>query len=114
MHGVIMRPAMTTSINGPKVQHLVLFRVRADAAPAQVEAMLAGLRSLASLDGVEEMAVGANFSERSAGFTHALSARFRDRAALAAYGPHPAHQKVVHELVRAVNEETIVVDYDIP
>ncbi|MBI2911345.1 MAG: Dabb family protein [Chloroflexi bacterium] len=105
---------MTTTRSGPKVQHLVLFRVRPDATPAQIEAMLAGLRSLASLDGVEEMAVGANFSERSGGFTHALSARFRDRAALAAYGPHPAHQKVVQELTRPINEETVVVDYEIP
>ncbi len=108
-----MPPAMTTPNNGPKVQHLVLFRVRQDASPAQVEAMLAGLRGLASIDGVEEMAVGASFGERSAGFTHALSARFRDRSALAAYGPHPAHQKVVHELLRPINEQTIVVDYDI-
>ena len=76
--------------------------------------MLAGLRSLASIDGVEEMAVGANFSERGAGFTHALSARFRDRAALAAYGPHPAHQKVVQELTRPISETTVIVDYEIP
>jgi hypothetical protein len=72
---------------------------------------LHGLRG--QVDGIVELSAGENFStERSKGFTHGLWVRFRNREALRAYIPHPAHQKVVKENVLPIMDDLIVVDYE--
>jgi len=65
------------------------------------------------IPGIQDLTCGANFSARSQGFTHALVVRFEDRAALEAYGPHPAHQRVVQEFISPIRAETLVVDYEV-
>jgi len=42
-----------------------------------------------------------------------LVVRFRDRAALDAHIPHPAHRGVVEKHIHPIREEVIVVDYEI-
>lgn len=47
------------------------------------------------IPGLLETSYGANVSPRSQGFTHGGVMKFRDAAALEAYGPHPVHGKLL-------------------
>ena len=98
------------------IEHLVLFKVRSDAGEDGVEEMLRRLRGLKEeVPGILELSCGANFSERSQGFTHGLYVRFPDRAALDAYQVHPKHQAVVTEAIRPTVETggILALDYEI-
>jgi antibiotic biosynthesis monooxygenase (ABM) superfamily enzyme len=95
------------------VDHLVLFRVREDAAPEEVEELLGGLRALRSaVPNVVDISVGENFSERGGSFTHGLFVRFATPDDLHAYMGHPEHLKVVERLDALTEGDRIVVDYD--
>ncbi len=96
------------------VEHLVLFKIKPEATPEQLDGMLAGLKRLPEqIDGILELTVGRNFSDRSQGHDIGLLVRFRDRAALETYLPHPAHRACVENDVRPVMESVIVVDYEV-
>ena len=96
------------------VEHIVLFKLKSDAPPEAVQAMVDGLSGLrTSIPGIVDLTVGENFGDRSQGFTHGLTVRFQSRQALDDYIPHPAHQKAVQELIRPILDEIIVVDYEI-
>lgn len=94
------------------VEHIVLFRWNDTATQTEIDAALEGLRGLAGeIPGILELAVGTNFSDRSQGFTHGLVVRFTDRAALDVYGPHPAHQHVVQQLINPIRADVLAVDF---
>jgi hypothetical protein len=96
------------------VEHLVLFKWKGDASPDAIAAAIRGLKSLKDqIEGIVDLTVGENFSARSQGYQCGLVVRFTDRAALDAYGPHPAHQDVVLNLLAPIREDTIAVDYEI-
>ena len=96
------------------IEHIVLFKVKAGTAPDAVTAMLAGLKGLQSVvPSIVGLSVGANFSDRSKGFTHGLVVRFQDKAALDGYIPHAAHREVVDKFIRPITEDVLAVDYDI-
>ena len=95
------------------VEHLVLFKVREGVGDEAVQAMQDALRSLQSaIPGILEITVGANFSERSQGFTHGLLVRFADRAALDTYIPHPAHEDARNNYILPIVDDVLVVDYE--
>jgi hypothetical protein len=95
------------------VEHLVLIKYKADTTMQQKYQLLDGLRSLkGKIDGIVELTVGENFSERAQGFQIGVLVRFRDRDALEAYGPHPAHQEVVQRDLLPIREDIIVVDFE--
>jgi rhodanese-related sulfurtransferase len=58
-----------------------------------------------------DLSVGEDFSGRSGGYTHAIFARFGDRAGLREYLEHPAHLAVVQKL-DTTTAGRIVVDYE--
>jgi hypothetical protein len=94
------------------VDHLVFFAVREDASKGEVEDLLSSIRGLrADVPSTIDLSVGEDFSGRSGGYTHALLARFEDRAGLRAYMEHPAHLAVVEKL-DATTTGRIVVDYE--
>ena len=94
------------------VEHVVLFKLKAGTTNAQKEAAFQALRGLKNqIDGIVDLTCGENFSERSQGFEIGLVVRFRDRAALDAYLPHPAHRGAVEQYVQPIREDVIVVDY---
>ena len=98
------------------IEHLVLFKVRENAAPEESEEMLRRLRQLETeVPGILYLSCGVNFSERSQGYTHGLVVRFPDRDALQAYQVHPLHQAAVSEAVRPVVEPggILALDYEI-
>jgi len=95
------------------VDHLVLFRVRDDAAEEEVEDLLSGLRALrGGVPSVVDLSVGENFSERGGSYTHGLFVRFATVDDLQAYMGHPEHLKVVEKLDALTEGDRIVVDYD--
>lgn len=95
------------------VEHLVWFKLRAEA-PAEAKlVLLAELVALKDrIPGILEASAGADFSGRAAGYTHAFVARFVDRAALEAYHPHPAHRAVVERYVEPISEGVLALDYE--
>jgi len=96
------------------VEHVVLFKVTAEATEEQQERLIVELGALKEkIPGIVDLSVGRNFSDRNQGFEVGLVVRFVDRAALDAYGPHPAHQACVQQFVAPIKQDVIVVDYEI-
>lgn len=95
------------------IEHLVLFKLRADAAPEKIDLLLRNLLALRGrIPGILDASAGTNVSDRSRGYTHAFVVRFADRAALDAYLPHPAHRAVVENDLKPLLGEVLVVDYE--
>ncbi len=94
------------------IVHIVLFRWRADASPDAIAAVIEGLRNLKhQIPDIVDLSVGENFSARAQGYQCGLVVRFKDRAALDAYGPHPAHQDVVENLINPIREDVLALDF---
>lgn len=105
---------MTDAQTGPRVVHIVLFRWKADASAEAIERALEGIRSLRhAIPGILDLAIGANFCDRAKGYHHGLVVTLENRAALDAYGPHPAHQRVVQELLQPIREDTLALDFEV-
>ena len=96
---------------------------RSDVSKEQVDAFIAGINSLASLDGVISIHCGSQqemypgYQQRAQGFTHGLVANFVDRDALAAYDKHPEHVRVKTELIAPFLDKTLpspilAIDYE--
>ena len=96
------------------IEHIILFRWKPDASAGQIATVLDELRALkGQIPGIQDLTCGENFSERSQGFTHALVVRLDNRAALDAYGPHPAHQRVVQEFINPIRADVLGLDYEV-
>lgn len=94
------------------VDHLVLFAVREEATPEDIEDLLSSLRRLKDeIPSVVDLSVGEDFSGRSGDYTHGIFARFEDTAGLQEYLEHPAHLAVVEKL-NAHTTDRIVADYE--
>jgi len=94
------------------VDHLVFFAVRKEASKGEVDDLLSSIRGLRDdVPSTIDLSVGEDFSGRSGEYTHALFARFTDRAGLREYMQHPAHLAVVEKL-DATTTGRIVVDYE--
>ena len=95
------------------VEHLVLLKFAEDATPEQIDAFMAGAKGLqGKIDGIVDLTVGPNFTDRSQGHTHGVCVRFRDRAALEHYLPHPEHVDVVENYIKPIADNIIVLDYE--
>jgi len=95
------------------VEHLVLFRWKEGVDSAAIDSALEGLRDLKDkIPGILDLTCGHNFSDRAKGFDAGLYIRFVSRSALDAYSPHPAHQRVVNELLLPIREDVIALDYE--
>ena len=95
------------------IEHIVLFRWKPEATDEQVAAVMEGLRGLKdSVPGILALACGVDFSGRAQGYTHGLVVRFPDRAALDAYGPHPAHQAVVETQIKPIVSDVLAFDFE--
>lgn len=93
------------------VDHIVLFRWQPGTAPEQINHLLNAILRFDEIPGVEEVSVGANFSDRAQGYTHGIVVRLKDRESLDQLIPHPAHQKV-HEMTTPILDESLVFDYE--
>ena len=95
------------------IEHIVLIRWKEGASQEAKDTAMVELRNLkGKIPGIVEVSSGVNFSERAKGYTHGLVFRFKDRAAVEAYLPHPEHQKVVQTFLNPIREDTLVFDYE--
>lgn len=94
------------------VEHLVWFKLKESATEEDKQGMVAGALAMdGKVDGVVSLSCGRDFSGRSKGFEIGLTVRFTSRAALEAYGPHPAHQEFVGQF-KPLWEEVMALDYE--
>ncbi|XP_022888481.1 stress-response A/B barrel domain-containing protein UP3 [Olea europaea var. sylvestris] len=95
------------------VEHVVLFKVRQDADPSAINAMVNNLNGLASLDPVLHLKAGpiARVRSSSLSFTHMLHSRHRSKPDLGSYADHPAHISVVTNYVRPIIDDVMAVDW---
>lgn len=74
------------------VEHTVWFKMAQGTGSEERAQLMAGLRALKlQISEIEHLACGEDFSGRSRGFEVGLVVRFKDRAGLEVYGPHPMH-----------------------
>jgi hypothetical protein len=100
------------------IHHLVLFRLRADATPAQIDdafRQLAGLKD--KIPGILSFSGGAYSSPEGLhkGYTHGFAMTFTDAAARDAYLPHPEHEvvkKVVFALLDGGLDGVVAFDFE--
>ncbi len=95
------------------VIHVVLFRWK-DGMPQETIDEIARLlhRLPECVPGLQWLTFGANFSERSRGYTHALASRMDDRNALRAYLEHPDHQDVAQRLILPNVADILACDWE--
>jgi hypothetical protein len=92
--------------------HTFAFRWKPGVSEEQKLRAIAEIRGLqGQIPGLVETWVGANVSPRSQGYEHGGTMKFTDRAALDAYGGHPAHQKLLQWLMPLI--DPIEVDFEV-
>lgn len=93
--------------------HAFLFKWKAEVTEEQKSLAASEIRALQNqIPGMVESSYSANSSPRSQGFTHGGVMKFKDAAALEAYGPHPVHQKLVSRLMPLL-DVAAELDYEI-
>ncbi len=97
------------------VRHVVVFKYKPDATPAQIGKVTEAFRALATtIPGIIGFEDGVNDSPegKNQGFTHVYLLTFESAAARDAYLPHPAHRKF-GEVLRSsgIFVDAFVVDY---
>lgn len=76
--------------------HTFLFQWHASVTEEMKQRAAREIRALqGQIPGLLETSYGANISPRGQGFTHGGVMKFKDKAALEAYTPHPVHAKLV-------------------
>jgi hypothetical protein len=76
--------------------HCFAFRWKPGVTDEQIERAVVEIRGLqGQIPGLQETYVGRNESPRSLGFSFGGVMKFTDKASFQAYGPHPAHQKLL-------------------
>jgi hypothetical protein len=97
------------------VRHVVVFKYKPEATPAQIQQVTDAFRALASsVPGVTAFEDGVNNSPegKNQGFTHVYLLTFKDAGARDAYLPHPEHKKFGQVLRSSgIFVDAFVVDY---
>ncbi|CEO95764.1 Stress-response A/B barrel domain-containing protein [Plasmodiophora brassicae] len=99
--------------------HIVLLRVRDDAAPPATQAMMDAIHGLSTqIPCIVSVAVGAqdnqmypNYRPRTAGYTHALIVALESAADLQVYAHHPTHLSVVDTYIKPLADAVLAVDF---
>lgn len=94
-------------------RHVVIFKFKKDATPAQIEEVEKAFAELPKkIDAIQAYEWGTNVSPEShdKGFTHCFLVTFKDKAGLETYLPHPAH-KAFGATLGPVLEDALVIDY---
>ena len=95
------------------LRHVVLFKFKDSAAPADVQQIEEAFRALpAQIDVIQEFEWGTDVSVegKAEGYTHCFFVTFADAAGRDAYLPHPAHQ-AFGQVLRPHLDKVLVFDY---
>ena len=98
------------TLSGSRIRHSVAFSLRHDPASAEAEAFLAALRSLGSIDGVNELEVVRQVGAKNT-YQLGLVMEFADRAGYDAYNGHPDHVAFVEGRWNAEVTDFIEIDF---
>ncbi|XP_061361767.1 stress-response A/B barrel domain-containing protein UP3-like [Gastrolobium bilobum] len=80
------------------IEHVVLFKVKDDVAPSEIEGVVERINSLVSLEQPLHLTMGPLLriqSSPSFNFTHILHSRYNSKDDLHAYAVHPTHVAVI-------------------
>ena len=94
-------------------RHVVMFKFKEDATPAQIEKVEKAFGALkGKIEGIQDYEWGTNVSPegKSDGFTHCFFVTFKNKQDLEKYLPHPAHQEFVAGL-KGLIDKVLVFDY---
>lgn len=94
-------------------RHIVLFKFKDSASPADVKTVEDAFRKLSTqVDSITSYEWGTNVSpeNKNQGFTHCFQVTFKDKAGLDVYLPHPAHDAFKAVLVPHL-DKVLVIDY---
>jgi len=95
------------------IVHTVLFKIKSGTPHEKIDEMIESLQGLKSIiSELLELKAGKNFSTRNKGFDLMLYSRFKDPTSLQIYLDHPAHRRVIDEVVHPIREEVIVGDLE--
>lgn len=106
---------LTSAISqaGGEFRHVVMFKFKDTATPAQVEAVEKAFGELpAKIDTIVAYEWGKSESVegKNDGFTHCFFVTFKDKAGLETYIPHPAHV-AFKEVLIPILDKALVFDY---
>ncbi|CAA7048486.1 unnamed protein product [Microthlaspi erraticum] len=102
---------MPSSSQNQIIEHIVLFKVKDDVDSGKIDAMVNGLKGLATLDEVLYLTAGPIHRLRSnSAFTHVVHSRYKSKEDLNAYVAHPDRVRVVHDFL-PIWEVILAVDY---
>ncbi len=92
----------------------MVLRLRPGVAEEDAQTLIGELRALAGeIPGIMDLQCGRNFSPaRAHGYDIGLRVRFPGKSELAAYGPHPAHQRVL-ERIGQLCADVLAVDFEV-
>lgn len=91
---------------------MVLLKFKNEVSRETISRIAEDLKALkGKLEGLIDISIGENFSERSKGFNVGLVVRFSDEKSLGYYQNHPEHLKILTEQIRPNVDDVIAVDY---
>jgi hypothetical protein len=92
----------------------VLFQFRPDTSPDQIVALREGLLDLRrAIPEIRHLSFGPNLAPGADEWPWVLVVHVDDMSALHRYGEHPAHRRVVEELLTPIRQERLAVDVDV-
>jgi hypothetical protein len=97
------------------LKHIVFIKLKGNYAAEEKERILRKIKEMldalpATIDVIDQMETGMNFSTRASAFDLALTVQLKDEEALNEYRVHPEHKKVL-DYMGSLALETAVVDY---
>jgi hypothetical protein len=98
---------------GGEFRHVVMFKFKDTATPAQVEAVEKAFAELPSkIDTITayEWGTSESVEGKNDGLTHCFFVTFKDKAGLETYIPHPAHV-AFKEILVPILDKALVFDY---
>jgi hypothetical protein len=93
------------------IVHVVSFKYKAEATPAQRADHREKLKRLADIDGILDFKVGEDIVRSPRSYDTGLSILFRDRTALDSYATNPRHVPVA-QLGRDLSDSIVAVDFE--
>ena len=99
--------------NSTKLRHVVFFKFKPSASPAQIEEVVVAFRALKKkVSQVKDFEWGTNISpeKRDKGFTHAFFLTFTSEKDRDAYLVHPEHAAFV-KVILPIIDDVFVIDY---
>ena len=107
------RPVAAQSASAPALMHVVSFRFKPSATPAQIDAVVAAFKALRTkIPTIRSFSSGTNVSPEklNKGFTHAFVLSFGSDADRDAYLVHPDHA-AFGKLLTPILDDVFVIDY---